>query len=52
MIEKKCHVSQELFVGKENFVPAPKVESSVLKFVAHNKYREIDDAKFLEIIKI
>jgi len=52
MIEKKCDVSEELFVGKENFIPAPKIESSVLKLTVHEKYGEIDDDKFLEIIKI
>jgi len=51
MIEKKCSVSEEIFVGRENFIPAPKIESSVLKFVSHNTYNEIDDTKFLEIIK-
>jgi len=52
MLEKKCYVSEEIFVGKENFIPSPKVESSVLKFMTHDKYNEIDDARFLEIIKI
>jgi len=52
MIEKKCHVTEEIFVWKENFIPVPKIESSVLKFTVHGKYNEIDDEKFLEIIKI
>jgi len=52
MIEKKCLVSEEIFVWKENFVPSPKVESSVLRFQIHEKYDEIYDEKFLEIIKI
>jgi len=52
MIAKKSYVSEEIFVWKENFVPSPKIESSVLKFTLHEKYSEIDDAKFLEIIKI
>ena len=52
MIAKKCYVSEEIFVWKENFVPSPKIESSVLKFTLHEKYKEIDDDKFLEIIKI
>jgi len=52
MIEKKCRVSQEMFVWKENFVPAPKIESSVLKFEIHKDFDETNDEKFLEIIKI
>lgn len=51
MIEKKCSVSQEIFVAKENFIPAPKIESSVLLFETHNIYENIDDEKFLEVIK-
>lgn len=50
-IEKKCIVSEEVFVWKENFIPAPKVESSVLLFKTHNNYTDIDDAKFLDLIK-
>ena len=52
MIEKKCSVAEEIFVGKENFIPSPKIESSVLKFTVHGKYNEVDDEKFLEIIKV
>lgn len=52
MIEKKCNVSEELFVWKENFIPSPKIESTVLSFNTHTKYKNIDDEKFLEIIKI
>jgi len=51
MIEKKCDVSEEIFVGKESFIPAPKIESSVLKFYTHNRYSEVNDTIFLEIIK-
>ena len=50
-IEKKCIVSNELFVWKENFVPAPKIESSVLLFKSHNLYDNVDDKLFLELIK-
>ena len=52
MMAKKTFVTEELFVAKENFVPAPKVESSVLKFVSHNNFKNIDDNNFLRIIKI
>lgn len=51
MIEKKCSVEEKIFVAKENFIPAPKIESSVLLFETHNIYENIDDEKFLEIIK-
>lgn len=51
MIEKKCQVSEKIFVAKENFIPAPKIESSVLLFETHEVYRDIDDEKFLKIIK-
>jgi len=51
-IQKKSRVSEVLFVWKENFVPAPKIESSVLLFEKHDLYNEIDDEKFLQIIKI
>jgi len=51
-IEKKCFVSEVLLVGKENFLPAPKVESSVLLFENHSNYIETDDNTFLKIIKI
>jgi len=52
MMAKKCFASEELFVWKENFVPAPNVESSVLKFVKHNKFENTNDEEFLRIIKI
>ncbi len=51
MIEKKCKVEEKIFVWKENFIPAPKIESSVLFFKPHNLYKNIDDAIFLEVIK-
>ena len=38
--------------SQENFVPAPKVESIVLLFESHSEYLDIDDDKFLRIIKI
>ena len=50
-IEKKCFVSEKIFVPKESFIPAPKVESSVLLFETHQNYEDIDDSKFLELIK-
>lgn len=50
-IEKKCKTKEVLFVWKQNFIPSPKVESSVLLFEKHDLYKEIDDEKFLKIIK-
>ena len=50
-IDKKCYVKEVLFVWKENFIPAPKVESSVLLFEIHNLYWDISDEKFLDLIK-
>ena len=50
-IEKKCIVSEALFVAKENFVPAPKIESSVLLFESHDLYKNIDDKLFFILIK-
>lgn len=51
-IEKKCYVSEVIKVPKECFVPAPKIESSVLMFESHEKYNELEDELFLKIIKI
>ncbi len=51
-IAKKANVSEIIKVPASSFVPAPKVESAVLLFELHDKYREIDDKKFLEFIKI
>lgn len=51
-IEKKCYVSEVIKVPKECFVPAPKIESSVLMFESHEKYNEVDDETFLKLIKI
>lgn len=49
-IEKKTDVSEEIFVAPWNFVPAPKVDSSVLLFKSHNKFKDVDDKKFLNLI--
>ncbi|MCP4522959.1 MAG: ribosomal RNA small subunit methyltransferase A [Candidatus Gracilibacteria bacterium] len=51
-VEKKCHVSELIKVPKECFVPAPKIESSVLMFESHENYNDVDDELFLKIIKI
>lgn len=50
-VAKKSFVDEVIVVWKENFVPAPKIESSVLLFESHDKYSDIDDQIFLELIK-
>lgn len=50
-IEKKCSVGEVIRVPNTCFIPAPKVESSVLNFQMHNDFDEINDEIFLEIIK-
>lgn len=50
-LEKKCHITEKMFVPKENFYPVPKVESSVLFFETHTNFSHIDDEEFLELIK-
>lgn len=50
-IEKKCHVGEVIRVPNTCFIPAPKVESSVLHFQMHNDFKEINDELFLEVIK-
>lgn len=51
-VAKKCMAEKIVFVWKENFSPAPKVESVVLLFTKHNLYDNINDKDFLEVIKI
>ena len=51
LVDKKASVTGQIFVSKDNFVPVPKVESSVLLFESHNLYDDIADEKFLKIIK-
>lgn len=51
-VAKKCYVEEVCFVWKENFIPSPKVESSVLYFKSHDLYKDVDDIKFLDLIKI
>ena len=50
-IDKKCKVRELMKVGKWNFIPAPKVESSVLIFDLHEDWNYINDDLFLEVIK-
>lgn len=50
-VEKKCRIEEKIFVPKESFYPAPKIESSVLLFETHDDFLDIDDVKFMEVIK-
>ena len=49
---KKCFVTEEIIVTPDNFIPAPNVQSSVLKFIKHNNFNETNDENFLRFIKI
>ncbi len=51
IVAKKAYVDEVIVVWKENFIPAPKINSSVVVFESHDKYREVDDKIFLETIK-
>lgn len=50
-VAKKCFAREVIFVWKENFIPAPKIESSVILFEKHNLYDFLDDKIFLDFIK-
>jgi 16S rRNA (adenine1518-N6/adenine1519-N6)-dimethyltransferase len=50
-VAKKAYVKEVIIVWKENFVPSPKVESSVLLFEVHDNFSDINDDIFLETIK-
>ena len=38
-------------VSKNSFVPIPKVDSSVIKFVSSNKYKALNESKFFTLLK-
>ncbi len=50
-VAKKSYVRETIKVPAKSFIPAPKVESSVLLFETHDNYSDINDTKFLELIK-
>ncbi len=50
-IQKKCIVTEKIFVPAKYFSPSPKVDSSVLFFEKHEKYNEVNDELFLAFIK-
>lgn len=51
IVEKKASASMVLDVPKDCFVPAPKVDSVVVKFEYHDKYSHIDDINFIWLVK-
>lgn len=51
-IQKKRNSSKIIDVKNTDFHPAPKVDSVVIKFELHDKYKENDDDEFLEFIKL
>ena len=50
-VAKKCKAREIIFVWKQNFFPAPKVESSVILFERHNDFDFLDDKIFFDFIK-
>ena len=50
-VAKKCTAREIIFVWKQNFFPAPKVESSVILFERHNDFDFLDDKIFFDFIK-
>ncbi|WP_236682146.1 16S rRNA (adenine(1518)-N(6)/adenine(1519)-N(6))-dimethyltransferase RsmA [Spiroplasma eriocheiris] len=47
-----CDIEKVTLVGKNNFVPVPKVDSIVLKFTFNKKYHDIkNEGSFLEFIR-
>lgn len=50
-LSKKTNVESIVDVPRTAFSPAPKVDSSVLKFIGHTLYNDVDDEVFLSTIK-
>lgn len=46
-----CDISKVIDVNKDNFIPIPKVDSSVLKFDINKKFKINDEEKFLYFIR-
>ncbi len=38
-------------VNKNSFYPVPKVDSAVIKLTTHNKYKDINEEKFIKLLK-
>lgn len=48
-----CDITKIIIVKKNNFIPIPKVDSIVLKFVFNKKYKNIkNEQKFLIFIRL
>ncbi len=45
-------VKDEIFVGKNNFSPVPKVDSKVISFVPKNRNLNIDEEKYFNFLKL
>ncbi len=39
-------------VSRSDFLPMPKIESSIVKFIAHHKFDDLDKAQIMSFIKI
>jgi 16S rRNA A1518/A1519 N6-dimethyltransferase RsmA/KsgA/DIM1 with predicted DNA glycosylase/AP lyase activity len=52
LVSKKYLVSKVIDVPNSDFIPAPKVDSSVLFFEKHGLYEEVENDKFMNLIKI
>lgn len=47
-----CDIEKITLIGKNNFVPTPKVDSIVLKFIFNKKYQDIkNEEEFLNFIR-
>jgi len=51
LVQKKWTVSANIFVPKQAFSPAPKVDSQILHISTYTKYDFLDDSFFLRLIK-
>ncbi len=52
MVAKKAYAEEKIKVSPDNFIPKPKVESSVIVFKTHDKYNSLSDEFFLRVVKI
>lgn len=50
-VQKKCTVSEKIFVPRNFFSPPPKVDSSVLFFQIHDVFDNVSDEIFMKFIK-
>lgn len=50
-VQKKCTITEEIYVPSKAFSPPPKVDSSVLFFKKHFSFDQVGDKEFLAFIK-